>query len=1213
MDVAKLFSDLESNNLPLAEESKKRFSELFAASRESWLPHSMMEYFGQTSSVRIVELLVKVQNPHDKYILDKLADWIKSGSNKMLALDLFAHIIQKRPSWLCNVGTHQLFKEMLKLSKEEKEIIPLIAAVLSIINLLPVIPLVMGEYVQDLFQIFNYLATFDRNTSVNLPEDQLIYLQFGLYELFNRLYGMYPCNFITFLKRSYCGDNQAIFQHTIKPLLETVKIHPRLISSDQKSELSKVRWKNMEPHDVVNECARMSLDYLDKPQEHQLAVSNECPCYATPIKPVEFSAVTATIDFQWKTSVNYFNTISTDQKLSTIAAQNSFWSPSNMMQPTPPPGTSTVPHTPNPTPSYAIPTISSPLLPAADGASPPEAAVEATPETTPMKDIVKHPRPFPVNSSTVRAMSWNTSQPSSPVKKEAGHFSYEKNVITSQKLLRMVNDRNHSVLQLSNTTTATSTSNSVPSSPLPIDQPTFEINRVAQLVSNLKLTPGGTSVALVGSRYELPLPAGQSDCTQEDQEVIDINSHLLQEQMPLQLSSQPPSSQHQLLSHSLPVHPMKEVFDVEDFEQEEGSPCSAGGLHFKNSQSMINFTRKRYRIHSQCVVDSDPSYSTGTSPADTSSYMMKNGTGISVTRSSAGESRKKHQRRHSLPDLKKYSLKVDPKTLTGDRQDLTLVEANGDSSSGSSPSEEEAISAATHFNKKQEKKNIRRNQALFQEIRKNLTSALSGGYRGCQIGAPTSSQQFVSSGTQTIENYPQPYEQIVYGILQEEMKFKSDIAMKRLQDKSENENKPDPNLMLDKYIERCVKRRMANGDPRRMEELYKDHITLLCLQLQYEKHRREIHAERNRRLLGKSRVIRGLEQENETLKDQVSQLTKEISSLNTELAALRRKTNSDWIKSSTEVIELKKRHTAEIQKNQDLQKKIKELEVSLAAETRARKEQTVAIEQTRGELFDLRNEMQQALFKADLGQQYRDELTRLQCELILMGEIQLKCKEYLAKLDNLKARDAENAMIQETYGNEVKDLKFSLEMKSAQLDSSKERLAELEQLLTKRDETVTLQKRMLKTVKEEHKEQFNALERKYHAQKAIVVKMEEAILELRVNAAARSPDSDRTDAVGSLDHTSPLSISLASSEGLSEIKNLALVVQSGTGGVGVGNQNNMELDSSLPTPTGVLSHLSMDNNSASAGLVIAGRPSPLVPGNQSDDAGTAIPGPSQRL
>lgn len=1195
MDAAKLFENLESNNLTLVEEAKKRFLEQFSATRESWLPHSMMEYFGQTSSNRIVDILVKVQHPHDKFILDKLSEWIRSAPNRILGLTLFGYIVQKRPTWLFKVGNHPLVKDVLKLSRMEKDMIPLISAVLCIINLLPVIPLVMGGFVQDLCETFNYLATLDRNTSVNLPQDQLIHLQYVLYELFNRLYGMYPCNFMEFLKREYRGERQAVFQHTIKPLLDRVKVHPRLISSDKDSEISQTRWKNMEPHDVVSECARMSLDNPDKPQETQAITATECPCYATPIKPMEFAAVSATWDLHWKASVSFFNTNSTDQKLSTIAAQNSFWSPSNMMQPTPPPGTSTVPHTPNPTPSYTIPSISGPQLPAADGASPPEAAVEATPETTPMKDTVKLTkatvRPYPVNSNAVRAM-WNTSQPSSPIKKEASPFSYEKNVITSQKLLRMMNDRNHSVMQLSNSTntTATSTSNSVPSSPLPIDQPAFEINRVTQLVSNLKLTPGGTL------RYDQP-GIGAVESTQEDQEVNAINSHHLQQEQFLQPQ---PAPQH-LHSQSLPVHPMKDAFDPEDFEQEEGSPCSAGGLHFKNSQSMINFTRQRYRMHSQCVADSDPSYSTGTSPADTSSYMLKNGVAISSSR--AGVSSRKHQRRHSLPDLKKYSLKVDPKTLAG--QDLTLVEANGDSSSGSSPSEEEAISAATHFNKKQEQKtetHIRKNLALFQEIRKNLTSV--GNYRGAHNG--TIASQLTSSGTQTIESYPQPYEQIVYGILQEEIKHKSDIA-KTHDGPPETGTRLDPNFMLDQYIELCVKKCIQSGDPRRKEEMYRDQIALLNLQLQYEKHRREIHAERNRRLLGKSRVIRALEQNNDMLKDQVARLTKEISSLNTELSALRRKANSDWTKSSAEVIELKERYGAEVQRNKEYQARIKELEVALAEETRSRKEQTIAIEQARGELFDLKNEMQQAVYKAEMGQQYREELTRLQCEMILMGEVQLKCKERLAELDSLKARDTEVAIVQETYLEEVRDLKFSLEMKSAQLDSVKERLAELEQQLMKRDETIAVQKRMLKTVKEEHKEQFNALERKYHAQKAIVIKMEEAILELRVNNAGRSPDSDRTDAVGSLDHTSPLSISLASCEGLSEINNLALVVQSGG--------SHDPLDSNLTTPTSIpLPPLDNNGTTTTTGSAIGGKqPSLPTIAGYSDDGSICNPGPSHRL
>lgn len=114
----------------------------------------------------------------------------------------------------------------------------------------------------------------------------------------------------------------------------------------------------------------------------------------------------------------------------------------------------------------------------------------------------------------------------------------------------------------------------------------------------------------------------------------------------------------------------------------------------------------------------------------------------------------------------------------------------------------------------------------------------------------------------------------------------------------------------------------------------------------------------------------------------------------------------------------------------------------------------------------------------------------------------------------------------------------------------------------------------------------------------------------------RFPVQKKIDAVGSLDHTSPLSISLASSEGLSEIKNLALVVQSG--GNSNLNNNNHELDSNLPTPTSGVPPPPLDNNNAAAmGLMIAaGRP-PLPPstsgGLQSNDHSNIIPGPSQRL
>lgn len=88
-------------------------------------------------------------------------------------------------------------------------------------------------------------------------------------------------------------------------------------------------------------------------------------------------------------------------------------------------------------------------FPNQEGTSPPEAAIEATPETTPVKDSRHYaPRVPPVNSAVVRALNLggarprsstsstpSQSQPSSPMKKEVSPFRFpegqERNVETS--------------------------------------------------------------------------------------------------------------------------------------------------------------------------------------------------------------------------------------------------------------------------------------------------------------------------------------------------------------------------------------------------------------------------------------------------------------------------------------------------------------------------------------------------------------------------------------------------------------------------------------------------------------------------------------------------------------------------------------------------------------------------------------------------------------
>lgn len=66
--------------------------------------------------------------------------------------------------------------------------------------------------------IYSRLASWNTNNPNKMSEGYLLHLQVGLYALFHRLYGMFPCNFLAYLRLEYSvrGENLAIFSHTIK-------------------------------------------------------------------------------------------------------------------------------------------------------------------------------------------------------------------------------------------------------------------------------------------------------------------------------------------------------------------------------------------------------------------------------------------------------------------------------------------------------------------------------------------------------------------------------------------------------------------------------------------------------------------------------------------------------------------------------------------------------------------------------------------------------------------------------------------------------------------------------------------------------------------------------------------------------------------------------------------------------------------------------------
>ncbi|ELV12667.1 Hamartin [Tupaia chinensis] len=112
--------------------------------------------------------------------------------------------------------------------------------------------------------------------SGHVTEIYLVHLHASVYALFHRLYGMYPCNFVSFLRSHYSmKENLETFEEVVKPMMEHVRIHPELVTGSKDHELDPRRWKRLETHDVVIECAKISLDPTEASYEDGYSVSHQ--------------------------------------------------------------------------------------------------------------------------------------------------------------------------------------------------------------------------------------------------------------------------------------------------------------------------------------------------------------------------------------------------------------------------------------------------------------------------------------------------------------------------------------------------------------------------------------------------------------------------------------------------------------------------------------------------------------------------------------------------------------------------------------------------------------------------------------------------------------------------------------------------------------------------------------------------------------------------
>uniref|UniRef100_W5MEW3 TSC complex subunit 1a n=1 Tax=Lepisosteus oculatus TaxID=7918 RepID=W5MEW3_LEPOC len=261
LNVADLLPLLESSDLQELEEIKGLINEHLQTDRGSLLLNSLVDCYLETSSQQALHILSSVREPHDKHLFDKMNECMARPSCRFPTLTLLGHVIRKQPPWIHKISRTPLLLSLLKCLKTDTDVLVLITGVLVLIVLLPMIPQAGKQHLNEFFDVFGRLAAWNLKNPGHVTEVYLIHLHASVYSLFHRLYGMYPCNFVSYLRSQYSmKENVETFEEVVKPMLEHVRIHPELVTGTKDHELDPTRWKRFEVHDIVIECAKVSLD-----------------------------------------------------------------------------------------------------------------------------------------------------------------------------------------------------------------------------------------------------------------------------------------------------------------------------------------------------------------------------------------------------------------------------------------------------------------------------------------------------------------------------------------------------------------------------------------------------------------------------------------------------------------------------------------------------------------------------------------------------------------------------------------------------------------------------------------------------------------------------------------------------------------------------------------------------------------------------------------
>ncbi|CAH2088427.1 unnamed protein product [Euphydryas editha] len=275
-----------------------------------------------------------------------------------------------------------------------------------------------------------------------------------------------------------------------------------------------------------------------------------------------------------------------------------------------------------------------------------------------------------------------------------------------------------------------------------------------------------------------------------------------------------------------------------------------------------------------------------------------------------------------------------------------------------------------------------------------------------------------------------------------------------------------------------------------------DQLALLHVQLMYERWRREAHAERNRRLLGRCRDARALELQNRELQDRLAAAQRERD----QLLARRAGPAPAAAPAAAAPSELELRLEAELVEERAARLRA---EASLREAEKQHAEDTAELRRTRGESFEAARHVEALARAAHAAERRSEHVRRLRRELLVLAEREARLSDAVREAHGAAAgAEAERAAAEErALRAALARAEAEAESAVARADAAAARAHELEAALSARDATVAELRRAARHAGDEHAARLRAVQDKCAALARVVRAGEGRRLEWRAGAA----------------------------------------------------------------------------------------------------------------